>query len=858
MMTFRNTGLLLLALLVLLALEWLFIPPKAAGDRNRMTAAHKISALFAADRPWSSGLLIMVTAGVTVFGVHQAYILIRGPGSGFVHDRVVPSPGSMLVFAALSTTLLFGLSTRFSRTTLRRVTFLLLSLGAAAVIGLGQMQLDVEASALGAEAHTALQSRLETLTIEDDQRVAGLLSALAGLRESIFRSFEPARRDRLVNLLDQLVQDTNSSRQRIPGPSHVEAVLAELKTGPISTEQLAILDDVLRTSVSLAQERAESEESVVASARRKLAALRITVDACVQQLPCRDGYRSRLERRLAVAGEAVAQVSASLGSGVSAERNSSSVPVTVVGGPASALELFSAGGRSLVNRLWSRQSEPIMEFDYISWVALALLAIAYFRFLERRCAKGELLVSSVTNAGDDNDKDSEQRFRAYLSRNIPEPSVVPGGPTNLAPITDLLTLGNPVAKVALPKLFESIGQSLRSPRGASIGFSCLELAERTGNDVDEVARNELSRDERDSGALLAKYRTAVRVSPPGSRMQIHRAFERTSKEESLRSGAFWAAVVLMNRSRRVPDWASWSEDSTDSLAAYYDHDELLNHGPPEKLEEAVRLSPRSGLLLTQLAHVRALNGDLIGSFSLLVRAVYLYPRWPVASYRAGVTAVMLAAEAAATWVQAPEAVRQSIVAVLIQDRRRRVRSAAERLAGAGTDGVQARVALCQLGEARLRPFGMVGLPKVISGLLRSSERAFWLSLIESRDHVSFRQQFRLLAKSARLLALTRLAPLGPSASALLKTSELPFATWKLSYNLACVYAEKVRHFRPDGADAARNKAVELLELAAIRPGDQQLTRDWLLSDPDLRSIAQHERFQRLAEQLAGSKQAEDS
>jgi hypothetical protein len=301
----------------------------------------------------------------------------------------------------------------------------------------------------------------------------------------------------------------------------------------------------------------------------------------------------------------------------------------------------------------------------------------------------------------------------------------------------------------------------------------------------------------------------------------------------------------MERSHRVPAWALWNPDSDDALIEYYAAVDTGKRPDLDMIVAAVASAPRSGLLLLELANRYALDDNLVDSFAMNLRAVTLYPRWPVARYRLAATAVMLANGNASRWRSSPQPARDSITAALRRCGLPSAEDLAETLETGQGNGQ--RVELCSFASGLIDPKKNVAVRRVLWRSLRPTERSYWFSLFRTREHVSFRTQFAELSKSARTIANVRETG---NAVDLIAPQNDANLTWQLAYNLACAFAERAAHPVSANAQAADiKKALNLLELAAIRPGGHQLTREWLEHDPDLAVLRTDPRFERLANQL---------
>ena len=500
--------------------------------------------------------------------------------------------------------------------------------------------------------------------------------------------------------------------------------------------------------------------------------------------------------------------------------------------PTSLVDAFSAAGRELLDSVPLHDGEVPITLGAVGWIVLAGLALVGYRALEGRTGRRELFLGKVETfptGTDDATKHptSSERFRTYLSRNIPEPAAVPDASSTLKPVTDLLDAATAIVPATwVGRIVKGVVEALKAPRGATATLAVLGDGEAVKGSKD-----------------TPKAMVTVRLTPPAARVQLQETFVRATLDEAMRAGAYWAAATLMVGSRRVPGWALWSPDACDTLAQYYAAVDTGNTPSVSSIEVAVASAPRSGLLLVELANRYAINDQLVEAFEMVLRAVTLHRRWPVARYRLAVTAIMLANDNAARWRSADVAQRAAIVAALRHSGLSRGSDLAAALEAPGA-GDEQRRQLCEFGISLLDPKKSVAPWRIMWRALRPTERSYWLSLFRTRENVTYRTQFEELAKSGKLLGQLR----QPSADAELDLwTDYDDLTWQRVYNRACAYAERAAHPTTATDQAAVIAgALDLLELAITRPGGHQLTREWLEHDPDLAILRSEPRFERLA------------
>lgn len=794
---------------------------------HRRDAAVRFRSLIADDEPWSAAAVIAIVAVAVALGGYCGSSLVSSA------NRSKPAVILLVLIAALAC---WGVARRFSRRTLRTVTTILLLLSVMGVLGLGRDQIRHERSGTALRVATALSAQLDDLEEKlpgfaearaETRRAIGALRAqvsadpqdafgtelrgqLAALEEALTATEGPAANaeqaataiERLAATVGPAVTPDNPKRVQVDGASalasKVLGALTPTLGGPVARARTTI--DELRTLAN----NGSWEGIPVAVAKARLD----TAQALAAAKP-------EDERAKTVAGAESAHLAAN-------EKEQKPAPLT---------DAFAAGGRALVGELPGLEGDDVpFTLAVAGWLLLAGLALWLYRRLESRTGRGELLLNKVLRSGR-GDESTLERFRTYLSRNIPEPSAVPGASSALTPVTDLLSAASNTPATWIGKLLSAAAAALKAPRGAVVIVSVLE--EAVGNATAPSRRSMI----------------AVRVSPPGAGEQLQRTFVARSLDDALRVGAYWASATLIERSRRVPKWATWSPEACNALATYYAKVDTEEEPPLQSLKQAVAIAPRSGLLLVELANRYALERQLVEAFVVCLRAATLYPRWPVSRYRLAATAVMLAADGAAQWREADRAAREAVLDALARTGLNHCRALATALADP-TAAAQPQ-ALCHFAQETLDPSKLVGISAVLKGLLRANERSYWLTMLQAREHIAFRAQFLMLADSALAMAGARGLPVGEISDDLQRAEREDGLTWQLAYNLACIHTERSRYPATDPSGQAKEVALALglLELAVTRPGGHQLTKEWLENDPDLVLLRDEPRFKRLAMML---------
>jgi hypothetical protein len=493
--------------------------------------------------------------------------------------------------------------------------------------------------------------------------------------------------------------------------------------------------------------------------------------------------------------------------------------------------------------------------EVAAWVALGLLLLGFWRWLERRCARqapgpvsvdfvestteppavdpptGAAAAAAITGA------DQKALFRSALVNNVSEPAAAPGG-TRATPVTDLSEL---------------------MPVGAGWVATVIHAARTLGTSpVGSSAHGQLFHD----ASERQPWRVLVRLVDDSTGDQFAvREVGAGSAADACRAAGYWAAGTLLDRSTRVPSWAAWSGETADALAAYHRsvRDRTREEEPDiPALERAVAAAPHSGLMLVRLASAYDLAGRQPKALALYARAVAAHPRYLTAAYRLATSLSLLADEDGTAWVALPLSERRRIAGEV----RRGCQAfgvptpASEELARAvrTQDGTTVRYtaapALLDLAHAVYRALVNAHRPLFVAVALgRRSERSLWLGHL--RSFTSNRQaarSFRWTAESAALVTPRRGLGNGQAATdqAEEKARERiegkardPQSSWQVSYNLACYYARR----------GCADEALGWLETALARPNSEQLTRGWLETDPDLTSLRQHPRFTSLLRAL---------
>lgn len=499
------------------------------------------------------------------------------------------------------------------------------------------------------------------------------------------------------------------------------------------------------------------------------------------------------------------------------------------------LDVASQGGNAVVRRLplVDRRGVPLA-LAMAGWLMVAGLAIVGYRHFEIINGTDGLGPVRVSGTGAD-----AERFRTYLLWNIGEPGAVPGA-SALKPVTDLLgasASGVPGA-AWLERLIEAITAALAIDHGYTVEFDVVEEATDTTTGVTVTVRVHVAR----TGQLVGQH---VVIQP--------------TKKEAERSAAYWSAALILSRSRKVPGWAEWSKETSDSLAAYF----LASDGGVAKLDrlrEAVQKAPMSGLLCLELANAEAIEGHHFRTFQLALRVATIHPRYIAGRYRMALTASILAADLTRYWNGEPKADRDAMIAALDRFGPRaadlvRAFREAEGPAFQGVAGVDDRAnQLCRFALAELERLRRdTGTLRVAGKALRQRERSYWYELLRpARDAKGFRRQFQQSIESCTPAVKVRGGLPATTGEVALQEARVRDrgTLWLVPYNMACYFAIlSLRPGTPDGSDGDVAKAVALLETAVERPGSYQLTWAWASTDPDLDALRHDDRFQLFLDRL---------
>jgi hypothetical protein len=498
------------------------------------------------------------------------------------------------------------------------------------------------------------------------------------------------------------------------------------------------------------------------------------------------------------------------------------------GDSVSVVGALQAGGNALIASLPWEHHDPPLEAQTFGWTLLLLAVVIGWRAVERRSAQtmpGPVSVDlQAASYGKQDDAATPPElkaaqtsaFRAAVLVNVREPSTAPGTDA-LTAVTNLGELGG-AAGTALASIATALKAIVAKPGGYTVH----------GEVIPSVGGNP------------NQWRVLTRVNDAWTDEQVAVAtLHGATSCLACRAAGYWAAAVILSRSVRVPDWATWSAATADSLALYHETatDNLA------ELERAVKMAPTSGVLLVRLAGQYDLAERTLEALTLYARAVTTHPRYLVARYRLAVSAGSLGADGS-VWAAAPAHQQRRVALELSRachrlgnvDLVRAVTALAQHPA-ADPDEIQAafRALTRELYQSIEND---VRWPDLLAQSFRRRERSIaWQWLWRRSKTTGPAAYWRWLARSARLVSVE---PAGspPQLEAVEAQAKKENSSWQLSYNVACYYA---RNGRPDAA-------LGWLETALERPASYQLT-GWAERDPDLAAIRHTPRFEWVMSQV---------
>jgi tetratricopeptide (TPR) repeat protein len=517
----------------------------------------------------------------------------------------------------------------------------------------------------------------------------------------------------------------------------------------------------------------------------------------------------------------------------------------------------------------------------VGWLALAAVALLGWGALLGRNARqlaGPVLVQTL-EAPESYDPD----LRIAVLENVSEPGAVPGADITTS-VTELLAL-NPAAK-GLSKAVEAVFTVV----GQSYGYRVEVVVDEPGTPPAGEP----------TGAK-APTRVLVMVKDLRSLATLGGHVEQDPDTGlAVRAAGLWAAGFILGRSTRVPSWAAWTAETSRSLAA--SREPRLRF---EDLVAAVQGSPNSGMLLVTLGQRHELKGQRIEAVDCYAQAVAAHPTYLLAQYRLAAAVAMLGRPPSDTWARLGPQRCQEIIDGLRRACRTlppkeadRAEAEVLRLSDAPEperSNACYRFAIELLREVEHQT-GFLGL---MAMSLRREDRDDRMPMLWSTGPTGRRQRAYWLAKSARLSCTAAIAldmPAMPAAAPLPPATPPgppgtppgpppnPPDAAPVRHDAAGAAQEKLAKQRQEALDKQRQEALDelrakaiqrgtwwqvgynaacahclagqpgtaitLLEECLLHPGSDHLRANWLRADPDLKSIRDSPRFERLVARVA--------
>jgi tetratricopeptide (TPR) repeat protein len=448
----------------------------------------------------------------------------------------------------------------------------------------------------------------------------------------------------------------------------------------------------------------------------------------------------------------------------------------------------------------------------LGWLVLGALALwTLRRLLERNALQmpGPVAV--------DYDGDHKEVLRVAVLQNLKTPAASPGSAV-VQSVTDLSALTGPEKK-GIAAVVAALTSVFTFDRGYVV------TADLSPPPAPAVEAGETPEGTPPGPTtVLASVRARSSDESLGSR-----SFTHETPETAMRAAGLWAAGFLLERSTRIPTWASWTAATAQSLDATTSSSPSL-----AQLEKAAKAAPTSGWILLLYGHELELAGRERDAIGVYARAVVAHPRYLVARYRLAAALGMLGRDVS-RWITASFAERTAVG--------NSVGVACQRL------GLDASLAQSLLVPAAAEE----DFHQLAAELLRSIEDdSWWLnyqasqlrrsdrdqSWLKWRGRPNSRRKTMWLARSGRLVYLTEATERNKLLKKVEAQASKPSSSWQLSYNLACSYAVS-------DADAA----LRWLETCLMRPGVQQLNAKWVRADEDLAPLAPHPRFAHFCAQI---------
>jgi tetratricopeptide (TPR) repeat protein len=505
--------------------------------------------------------------------------------------------------------------------------------------------------------------------------------------------------------------------------------------------------------------------------------------------------------------------------------------------PVTFLAAMQRGPEAVSVALNGERAQPLVP-GVLGWVVIAGLAIGLWSWLLRVNA-GQLagpveiepVASGAPGSGDAAGSTPELSsadavLRVAVLQNIEEPGAVPGSEA-MESVTALVAIPG-VDPGWLGKLVEVLNSVIGRKYGYTVHVHTLLDADGP-EDRQHVALARVK--DRRTGSTLATRR-----------------FEDKSQSAAVEAAGLWASGFILDRSTRVPSWATWNVDTAGAISAL-----TSSTVDVAMLEKATRVAPNSGLLLYKLGGAYEMAGRGLDALDAIARAVANHPEYAIARYRLGAALHLTGAHRAAVFSAQDRDRRMALMTNLSAALRRSCLRASDRaqleqfLATLRNDqlsDLHAHRALMGLAELTLQ--GMerrAGYVQLAAATLRRSERVFLMSAIAPSGKGRRRRALqRYLPWSARMIHASDASDASdaPDRDRMLRVVHASGAPWQIVYNAACAHA----------VDLRLDDALEALEACVVLP-NEQLSADWLRRDPDLLALHEHPRFKLLLERVGG-------
>ncbi len=480
-------------------------------------------------------------------------------------------------------------------------------------------------------------------------------------------------------------------------------------------------------------------------------------------------------------------------------------------------------------------SDSSVHVDSLGWAVVGVLGLALFRSVSATSYSrqtGPVTVRDfIDEAGAEAAPSHGARIRAHLAdANIHEPGRLPESDSavSLASLTSEVDsrAGNVAALAsALPRLLSGSG-----------GYEVLGSAAVGTDDQPTTVRVQLRR-VRSGRVIYASEMTRERP------------------DEAFRAAALGAAVAVVNRSRRLPSWGRWDNDTGVGLGAYLEAEKLKLDSPLRQplLVTALSKSPSSGLVQVALSHHHIGQGELLHAAVAAAQAVRNSPRFLVARYRLAAALSMSASDPATHILGSGHAAGRSELRRLLQI------DISDDADPGSLEHTKACLLATAESEARyVATHANSRWSTLALALLLPSERSAWLDLRRRHDRPG-----RMLAGAADslidIIELRRQAP-PETVDELRRKQPEPVQD---AYNQACYLSVGLGLLprRPGdeaGVDSLVAEIVGYLNAARNTPLIPPPTISWIESDPDLEPLRDERRFRQwLADVKSASPKPEE-